>query len=84
MMCHSFYKGILHAVSHLRQPEVKVLDAGVEILLLVGLFEFLALFCRFVDEELPLFIQSVEASLRNRRVMFEGFSHLHLRFCSHM
>lgn len=55
---------IWHADSHLREPEVKVLDACVEVLLLVGLFEFLALLCRFVDKELPLFIQSTEARLR--------------------
>lgn len=61
----------MNAISHLREPEVKVLDACVEVLLLVGLFEFLALLCRFVDEELPLFIQSTEARLRNERVMFE-------------
>lgn len=70
-MCQSFYTSIWHADSHLREPEVKVLDARIEILLLVGLFEFLALFCRFVDEELPLFIQSVKARLRNGQVMFE-------------
>lgn len=58
--------------SHLRQPEVKVLDAGVEVLLLVGLFEFLAFFCRFVDKELPLLIQSTEACLRN--------SHSHISY----
>lgn len=55
----------MNAVSHLREPEVKVLDACVEVLLLVGLFKFLALLCRFVDKELPLFIQSTEACLRN-------------------
>lgn len=55
----------MNAVSHLREPEVKVLDASVEVLLLVGLFKFLALLCRFVDKELPLFIQSTEACLRN-------------------
>lgn len=58
-------------ISHLREPEVKVLDASVEVLLLVSLFQFLALFCRFVDEELPLFIQSIEAHLGNRKVKFE-------------
>lgn len=54
-----------HAGSHLREPEVKVFDARVEVLLLVGFFEFLALLCRLVDEELPLFIQSAEARLCN-------------------
>lgn len=61
----------MNAVSHLREPEVKVLDACVEVLLLVGLFKFLALLCRFVDKELPLFIQSTEACLRNGWVVFE-------------
>lgn len=55
---------LLDAASHLREPEVKVFDAGVEVLLLVGLLQFLTLFCRFVDEELPLLIQSVQTSLR--------------------
>lgn len=59
-MCQSVQK----VDFHLRQPEVKVLDACVEVLLLVGLFELLALFCRFVDEELPLFIKSAEACLK--------------------
>lgn len=49
--------------THLRQPEVKVLDASVEVLLLVGLFQFLTLLCRFVDQELPLLIQGVESRL---------------------
>lgn len=58
---------------YLRQPEVKVLDARVEVLLLVGFFEFLALFCRFVDEELPLFIKSTEASLRTGPIMYQNY-----------
>lgn len=49
---------------YLRQPEVKVLNASVEVLLLVGLLQFLTLLCRFVDEELPLLIQSIQTSLR--------------------
>lgn len=56
---------------YLREPEVKVLDACVEVLLLVGLFEFLAFLCRFVDEELPLFIESAKACLRTGPVIFE-------------
>lgn len=55
---------LLEADFHLGEPEVKVLDASVEVLLLVGLFKLLALLCRLVDEELPLFIKSTEASLR--------------------
>lgn len=39
---------------YLREPEVKVLDAGVEVLLLVGFFQFLALFGRLLHQELPL------------------------------
>ena len=57
--------------TYFREPEVKVLDACVEVLLLVGLFEFLALLCRFIDKELPLFIQSPESCLSNRRVKLE-------------
>lgn len=49
---------------HLRQPEVKVLDAGVEVLLLVGFLQLLALLCRLVDQKLPLFIQSAEPGLQ--------------------
>lgn len=48
---------------YLRQPEVKVLDAGVEVLLLVGLFQLLALLRRFVHQELPLLIQRIETGL---------------------
>lgn len=54
---------------HLGEPEVKVLDACVEVLLFVGFFEFLALFCRFVDKELPLFIKSTEAGLQKGPAM---------------
>lgn len=49
---------------HLRKPEVKVLDASVKVLLFVGLLQFLALLRRFVHQELPLFIQSIEPSLK--------------------
>lgn len=51
---------------HLREPEVKVLDARVEVLLLVGLLQLLALLSRLVDQELPLLIQSTEPALRDR------------------
>lgn len=39
---------------HLREPEVEVLDASVEVLLLVGFFQLLALLSRLLHQELPL------------------------------
>lgn len=49
--------------SHLRQPEVEVLYAGVEVLLLVGLLQFLTFLSWFIYQELPLFIQSHQTRL---------------------
>lgn len=68
-----YYFVVLLFFFYLREPEVKVLDACVEVLLLVGFFEFLALFCRFVDEELPLFIKSTEACLRAGAIMYQNY-----------
>lgn len=39
---------------HLREPEVEVLDPSVEVLLLVGFFQLLALLSRLLHQELPL------------------------------
>lgn len=39
---------------HLREPEVEVLDASVEVLLFVGFFQLLALLSRLLHQELPL------------------------------
>lgn len=51
---------------YLREPEVEVLDARVEVLLLVGFFQFLALLGRLLHQELPLVSEGSQAGLRRR------------------
>ena len=52
-----------HKSFHLGEPEVKVLDVGVEVLRLVGLLQFLALPSRLVDQEMPPLVQGAEPRL---------------------